>query len=392
MNRSTSQPPAIPAAASASALSEPPYKGLLGKTRRVEVSVTSALGRSFSASVFDQINVTADPHLRQGLLDGSLCTVTDPWTNQRYTLAQPVLVHQEALRLLALYLPESMRHQEFAQRRALLERMEGLQETLPAYVRRFEVVFGAQELARAEARAQAALESAGSPDQVASARRDFEERERQLTVEKQRLEAERINLEALKNRLQEQEEAMRAGRVPPAPDNEPTTVVPREVFFQVARGLRQGKQEAPAAPREPSWGDDLGQGWELEGPQASGPVTEATQVSTQAPTVQPEPPSRPGVPPVHRSSSSELAVTDDLPRTFNRLRAGSRPYYHDIQKDQLLLSYRLDEKRMDAFRDQAPFLFLQYHDLEEFPLVNILLAVLDEEGSLQDDIDRKSVV
>jgi hypothetical protein len=377
----THQPPAVPTQA---LQADAVYTGALGKTRRVEIGVTSATGRLFSALVHDRVNVSADPNLRQSLADGALTTVSDPWTGARYALALPVLVHDEALRLLALSLPESLRHQELHFRQLLLAEISTLREAIPSYVLNFKVVFGAEGLAKAEAEARALLGKAAAPDLAERARRELEERERLLAAEKQRLEAERLNLEALKARLAEQEAALRQGRVPPQQDNEPTSVVPREVFFQVARAAR-AEAEAVAPPREPSWGEHLGQGWELEEGKAP-PAPSTPPPTPSAPPSQPSaPPSQPGAP-VHRSASSELAVTDDLPRAFNRLRAGSRPYYHDLQQGQILLSYRLDERRMRAFQEQPPRLFLQYHDLEEFPLITLLLAVLGEDEVPTDDV------
>ncbi len=388
-------------------VTEPIFRGRLGQTLRTPMSVTSEIGRTFTASVYTQVNVTVDPHLRAALMDSSLTTVTDPYTSARYTLAVAVLYHNEALRLLALVLPNSLRHREFTHRQTILEELSRSTDDLPSYVRKFCVVFGPKGLERAEQDAERALRGQGNlePSQIAQQRRELDERDRRLQEERQQLEALRLNLEDRQHRLQEQEEAQLSDAksspptnpqaTPPTAvvrrgDNEPTTVVPREVFYS---SLESNKPAAAATtPAAPAWSTGLEQGWEID--EQGNAATQSMSTPPPIPNAalapridagatQPVP--RPGAP-VQRSSSNELAAADDLPRTFNRLKAGSRSYYHSMLKGQLLLSHRLPEGRMQRFLQHQPQLFLQFHDLEEFPLITILIAAFDEEENLQDDL------
>ena len=233
------------------------FHGALGRTRRETFTVTGASGDTFQAAVFTQINATESPELRALVTDGRTAEVTDPTSGARYLLALPLIYHDEALRLFALVLPDSMRHLEFDKRAELLSRLKD-EGTVPRYVREFHTVFGAAELS-----ALVQLGGGDAPD-LLQQQRQVELQARDLARERQGLQAMRLNLEGLKNKLQEQEAMLRTkGGAPPtelrAADNEPTTVVPREVFFGQASALDQGK-EAEAQP----WGAGTEQGWELD--------------------------------------------------------------------------------------------------------------------------------
>lgn len=430
MNPSRPLPPPIPSVGV-----EPPHdaawRGPLGQTKHARLSVRGAQGQRFVALVPTQVNAQSDPPLRQALLEGALTAAQDPQTGARYALALPVLYHHEGLQLFALVLPEGLRHQDLQHKHALEEQLALCEEPLPAYVKRFAVVVGAQELLALEQEAQ--RKPRGPEDTGLRLHPDPDERERRLVAEHQRLEAMRLNLEAFKARLDEQEEALtRRGKPPtPPPDNEPTVMVPRSVL----------SQQPPPLPtalgrKNRRWGDKTEQGWELdESPSSSGhsatlppfqpPASQTGQHPTvQLPTVQlptlaaatqpsaaplslpPAPPlarsaapsssasgapSKPNAPASNPSSpkrvqANELPSSDDMPRAFNRLRAKSRPYYHDLHNGQVLLSYRLDESRLKRFSDFAPHLFLQFHDVEEFPLITLLVAALDPDGARLDDI------
>ncbi|MEO1271601.1 MAG: CpXC domain-containing protein, partial [Myxococcota bacterium] len=186
-----------------------PYTGVLGKTQRSSVMVSGAGGHAFAAEVYTQANVTSEPALRQGLLDGSLNTVVDPRSGKRYALAIPVLYHDERLKLFALFLPDALRHQEFQQRRALLERLEALDEPLPAYVRRFFVVFGRMDLEQAEEQCRRVADPrpSTSNEDLNVRIRELDAKEEQLKRERQELSTLRLKLEDQAMRLKEAEAA-----------------------------------------------------------------------------------------------------------------------------------------------------------------------------------------
>lgn len=411
------------------------YQGSLGRSLRVPVTVTSETGRTFTASVFTQVNVTQDPNLRLSVEEGTLNEVPDPWTSARYNLAMPVVYHDEGLGLFALLAPESLRHQEFELRRRLLDQLGGVSEVLPEYVRRYRVIFGSGELARVEAELSASARGdAASGAELARLRKEVEDRERRLSEDRHKLEAMRLNLEELQSRLKEQEEALvRAGRLVAPSDDEPTTVVPREVFYGSVgaapaapappappappRGARPGRSVMPGpaltgesrvGPRgeQAGWSTGLESGWELEeeaSPRATPPPVPTSSSSMAAPPPPSSPAlatsspstssasglaavSRSGSGLVSRSGASQVSVTDDMPRTFNRLKAGSRPWYHSEASGEVLLAYRLPEQRLSAFLQRSLKLYLQLHELEEFPLLTLLLVAHGEDEEAADDL------
>jgi hypothetical protein len=340
------------------------YGGRLGQTLRVPTTVTSESGRTFTASVVTQINATTDPSLREALVDGTLTTVSDPHTGRTYHLAVPVLVHDEPLRLFVLVLPDALRHREFACRRELLDAMENSGEPLADYVREFKVAFGGDGLARCveAARAQVAGDDPEGA-RMAGKRRELEAWDRKLQQERRSLDALRNSLEALKDELAKKQSAPGAPsappRVPRRHDNEPTTVVPRSVFESGAHG---------------AVGQD--DGWAID----PAPKAEKTNPEVAARTFSP----MPGQP--DRVNASELTAATSILRKFDTDRAGSRPWYHGFSGGELVLSYRLPNERMTRFGRAGCKLYLQFHDLEEFPLVTVLVAATGEDREVADDI------
>ncbi len=361
-------------------------QGDLGRTRHRNVTVTSANGDTFRATILELLNVTESPHIKAAFMAGQATDVVDPHSRQRYTLALPVIYHDERLRLFALVLPDSLRHAELDERARLLTRFSEAGVALPRYVREFKTVFGPQGIAALEAQLSTRDDEAGA-QALLQQRLEVEEQARTLISERHGLEALRLNLEGLKNKLQDQEEVLRSGQVPAIPrkqDEAPTTVVPREVFY----GPSSTDDEDESRP----WGAGMALGWEIEADDqaAAGPPSAPPPAPISAPSLPAVPaPTQPwtrGGAPTARTSSAELPVTNDIPRTFNRLKAGSRAFYHTLSDDGLLLSYRLPEERMMRFDRSAPRLFLQLHDLEEFPLTTLLLAAIDEDDNLIDDL------
>lgn len=337
------------------------YRGPLGQTVRTNMAVTSENGRTFSAAVVTQVNATTDPSFREALVDGTLTTVADPHTGRTYHLAVPVLYHDEALRLFALVLPDSLRHREFACRKELLDQL-GHGGPLSGYVREFKVVFGGDGLARCleAARAQAAGDDPEGA-RLAGERRELEAWDRKLQQERRSLDALRTSLEALKAEIASQQASSPAR--PPRPkrrhDNEPTTVVPRAVF-------ETGAHDVVGA-------DD---GWSIDPAPADDGTRPEVAVQTFAPM--------PGEP--DRVDATQLSPRDSILRKFDTDRAGSRPWYHGFAGGDLVLSYRLPNERMTRFGTADCKMYLQFHDLEEFPLVSVLVAAAEDGGEVADDI------
>lgn len=348
------------------------YKGPLGQTQRRSVTVTGQHGDTFEAMIFSQINVTESPHMRAELATGKLTSVNDPDTGQPYALALPLLYHNEALRLFALVLPDALRHDEFRQRAALLEQLAE-QGPLPRYVREFKVIFGHENVAAAETmtpRSDVAQQAPPPPASRGAAAPPPSPPKPPLKSSPSRsmpavpappAPPPAKRLDNLKTRLQSADRPP-VPLSPPSRDNEPTTVVPREVFYGLTDAAQANKDT------DTSWGTEMESGWDVETPPSP---TNLAKVNGG---------------PRAQTPSNDLPVADNVPRVFNRLKAGSRPFYHTLTDGNLLLSYRLDETRMRRFTEIAPRLFFQFHDLTEFPLITILLAALDDEENIVDDL------
>lgn len=339
------------------------YRGRLGQTLRTPMTVTSENGRTFTASVVTQVNVSSDPSLREALMDGTLTTVADPHTGRTYHLAVPVLYHDEPARLFVLVLPDALRHREFSYRKELLELLAQSGEPLADYVREFKVAFGADGLERCAEAARAQV-AGDDPEgaRLAGKRRELEAWDRKLQQERRSLDALRSSLEALKSEIAARQTADRPAAPPRTPrrhDNEPTTVVPRAVFDS-------GDHGAVGA-------DD---GWSLD------PTRGAEGTNPEVPIQEFSP--NPGSP--ERISAGELRATNAVLRRFDTDRAGSRPWYHGFAGGDVVLSYRLPNERMARFGTATCRLYLQFHDLEEFPLVTVLVAATGEDGDIADDI------
>ena len=140
-----------------------PYHGRLGRTTLTSVMVRTTTGASFPASVPMVLNVKENPELKEALVKGTLYEVTCPLTGKQHWLAFPVWVHDEALGLYALVLPEGLRHEELRHRIAFLEELSQEREVVPAYVRECETVFGGERLGALERRLSAPAAAAPAP-------------------------------------------------------------------------------------------------------------------------------------------------------------------------------------------------------------------------------------
>lgn len=121
---------------------EPPYEGVVGRTRLETVHVTIPGGYVRSVQVYTAVNVASDPELREPATSGAL---------HRFEggeeLAIPFVFHDPSARKFALVLPEALRHREFVERAELLRKLaEDTDHGVPPYVREARVVIGTGEL------------------------------------------------------------------------------------------------------------------------------------------------------------------------------------------------------------------------------------------------------
>ncbi|RAL20560.1 hypothetical protein DL240_16110 [Lujinxingia litoralis] len=190
---------------------EAPYQGHLGRTAQTSVLISSAGGPVFPASVYTGINTQTHPELRQRLLDGTLNVVECPFEEGRtYDLAISVIYHDEERRLFVLVIPETLRHEEFKRRSALLEELAREREVLPNYVRNFYTIFDPARLIELEEAAdqEEVAQSAPAPGPAPAPAVDAERRAEldrvkiELTREQARLTSLQSSLESSQAELQ----------------------------------------------------------------------------------------------------------------------------------------------------------------------------------------------
>lgn len=146
---------------------EPAYEGTLGRTRLRSVHVTLPSGFVRLIQVYDRLNVSTDPQLRESAISGALHRFE---TGE--ALVMPFVYHDPGARKLALVVPELLRHDELALRSKLLAELADDRESpIPAYVAEATVVVGLSALGKY-------LESKHSR----AARGELEKREKALEV------------------------------------------------------------------------------------------------------------------------------------------------------------------------------------------------------------------
>lgn len=169
------------------ARSQNAYRGAVGQTQTKTVHVTSSRGDLVATTVHTTIDAVSDPELVERLHAGALNTMRlDGQT--ALDLAVPVLYHDPAAELFVLVLGEAHRHRELDERIALLERLRDDGAPIPAYVKDFAVVFGANGLrVFIEHKAQQALASRADSKETERKRAELHNREAELERMRQEL-------------------------------------------------------------------------------------------------------------------------------------------------------------------------------------------------------------
>lgn len=125
-----------------SELEEPAFRGPAGKTRRETVFWTGADGVARSAAVTRVVDTATDRRLADALVAGTLHR-----GETGVDIALSVVVHDAEARRVVIYLPESLRHLELAERIRWLSRvMEDPGGPVPRYVMEPRVAVGLAEL------------------------------------------------------------------------------------------------------------------------------------------------------------------------------------------------------------------------------------------------------
>jgi hypothetical protein len=130
-------------AARSFSLTDPPYTGTAGATRREVVFVPTPEGGARRVEIVRGVNAATDPPLARQALEGTLHRHAD------HDLAVPFVFHDPAARRFVLVVPPGLAHQELILRAELLTRLAAdTSEPIPAYVREARLVIGAPGLRR----------------------------------------------------------------------------------------------------------------------------------------------------------------------------------------------------------------------------------------------------
>lgn len=130
-------------AARSFSLTDPPYTGTLGSTRREVVFVPTQEGGARRVEIVRGVNAATDPALARQSLEGTLHRHGD------LDLAVPFVFHDPGARRFALVIPAGLAHRELTLRAELLTGLAAdTSEPLPAYVREARTVLGAAGLRR----------------------------------------------------------------------------------------------------------------------------------------------------------------------------------------------------------------------------------------------------
>lgn len=273
-------------AARSFSLSDPPYTGTLGSTRREVVFVPTQEGGARRVEIVRGVNAATDPALARQALEGTL------HRHGELDLAVPFVFHDPGARRFTLVIPAALAHRELTLRAELLTGLAAdTSEPLPAYVREARTVLGAAGLRRwmeepderatrddhaaREDRVRRRAEEVTRRESDALVREEaLTSREEALGQEELAMRANMAALTARENRLRAREEAAAAAAEQEASEVEaPMSIEPE-----------------PAAPVAPS--DATDESMELEPDELTGrlslPRVEAAAAAEEA-EIEPEP-------------------------------------------------------------------------------------------------------
>ncbi len=411
-----------------------PYRGHLGRTAQTSVLISSTQGTVFPASIYTCVNVTQTPELREALLNGTLNHVQCPFSDHIYKLAIPITYHDEERCLFVLVIPDELRHEEFKHRSALLDALSKEREILPAYVHEFQTVFDTasiEHLKRSENLLESNVEQTPQPaqPQIVDESAKLQLEQEQLELEKQQiqlqneklalqnaqielenarqhfdatsqsLEAERATLEQLRAQLQSEQydlqtvrddlneqrrvlfvdslnlEQARLSALEKNPDEpeELTQVVTDDQFVEVM-GHAPDEQ---ATALDIDFGKEIieidsdSEAYEIEEifePSADSSSQETTQIiesplSSESQSIQNHAITK--IPDFENAFSSNHNLDYGITVHDNRILAGW-----------LLLEEQI-EPYIEGLRDKSLRFFLQYRELNDYPLISLMLARVD---------------
>lgn len=370
------------------------YTGEFAQTSMLPIQVTASTGDRFAASVHVSINVQTDPELLDALEAGSLHHVPCSFTDEVYTLAFPVCVHDPARALFVLVLPSSLRHEEFTRRARLMEELEAQKEVVPSYVRNFHVVFHVREIATLDPSAASVVEEERSEASEAldAQAKELEVRAQQLEDVSARIDRERLRMEEVELKIVQEREGMAIERVSLEKlrqelEHTRMSVESKRLNLEQA----QIHQDNLYPEHTQIVTDD--QFIEIVSEDAAEPLIDASEILGGM---------LPHSFPMNSSLMEESMLHDDgdllelpqdsgtfitsipsmddaqVPVNFDATRASGRGRYVQKISGRVVAAIQAEREYVDALVDADPALFIQYQELEHFPLMSILLASLDD--------------
>ena len=392
------------------------FDGETGQTVESTIPLSTDSGRVFRAEVYTSINAESDPALEEQLLEGSLNQVTDPDSDQSFRPAVAVRFHDPEHRLFALVVPEALRHREFELRRQLLTELEAETAPIPDYVSNFEVVFDPERLERLKSvgtgrerspsmEVPAPPEPAEEPpseaddlleeeladleeewEKVEQEREQLETRESQLDEVETRIDRERHRMDEVEEELAEERNEIEALRQDLESEREE---IETERQRLEAERLKLEEQNRKAETAEES-SDEVTQvvtddqfiyveGDEEASTSEPAPESSVESVAREATDII----DRPVEEPIEEERPREVRVDpielDEVPETFDEEMADGPDGYIAIVDGRVVASCQLSDERLDYYFDETPDFFVQHHRIEDFPVVGLLVAILDEE-------------
>ncbi|MFH1132239.1 MAG: CpXC domain-containing protein, partial [Pseudomonadota bacterium] len=190
-----------------------PYGGSPGQTGKKVIHQACACGRLFGVEIYHTVNLATDPDLGDLLRMGKLGCLVCPDCEKEFRPAEPLVVHDPNVPVLAILAPEDLRHKELELRVDLLSRLSADPADVPEYVKVVPVVYSVEQLTEL-------IEFARRQDsQVTSAffdkRREHElvVREEELLAQKEDLLGKEEDLIALRVALEKKEQAIARERL-----------------------------------------------------------------------------------------------------------------------------------------------------------------------------------
>lgn len=397
-------------------------------------------GAVFSATVYTGIDAAENPDLKQQLLEGTLNRVESPFDDERvYEPAIPVTYHDATSELFVLVIPDERRHEEFACRMELLERMAETVGEIPRYIREFDVVFDPGEIERVERNRQreekASAHDFPAPDrdavfgsgdgseegdvgaeeiekraaelderaeQIEKRAEELDERAEKLDQRQQRIEADRKQLDDVAERVDR--DSARVQQTREQLDAREQELDERERKLQVRelnleqkelRQQQQADEDEEGDPTESTQVVTEDQFIEIVEPkddQEPEPDDGADdEIATAETTITERPPPPDGdhpAPPAgsaaaRRPEPAAATIVDHDPDEvfddFSEFAGDDRRWFVERTEDLIVVGFRVGDDTADAFEEgTAEFLF-QLHEIDQIPVIAFTLAAFDDE-------------